>query len=235
MSVITSIGIIILAMLIFASLQATPGIFTLFSHYAFGKYSKPKASDFILFYIIGVEVINVFLFLSIFYLSNILFLQEPSFENNAFAWILSGILISLGISTLFLYFRRSKGTKLFIPRKYALAIDYSASSVKSRSDAFILGIYAGTCELIYTLPVQIAVSFAIINLDIMSLTNMPLIFLYSLSPLIPLFILYWKFRSGHNLAEIQRTRVKNKNFTRFFLCICYLLLAVLIICTRVIK
>ena len=217
MSVITSIGIIILAMLIIISMQATPGIFTLFSHYAFGKYSKPKASDFILFFIIGVEVVNVFLFLSIFFLSSILFLQEPNFENNVFAWILSGVLIALGIASIFVYFRRGKGTKLFIPRRYIASIDLSASAVKSRSDAFILGVYASTCELGFTLPIQIAVSFAVLSLDIISLTNMPLIFLYALSPLVPLFILYWKFSSGHNLAEIQRSRVKNKNFIRLFL------------------
>lgn len=234
MSIITSIGIIVLAMLILALLQATPAIFMLFSHYAYGRFSKAKTSDFVLFFILGVETVNTFIFLAIFYLSSILFLEEPNLETNIFAWILSGILIAMGIATFFTYFRRGSGTKLFIPRKYARALDTTARSIKSRSDSFVLGVYAGSCELAFSLPLFIAVSFAEVNLDIQNLVNIPLILLFVLSPVIPLFILYWKFASGHNLAEIQRFRVKNKSFIRFFLSICYIFLATLIICTRII-
>ena len=52
-------------------------------------------------------------------------------------------------------------------------------------------------------------------------------------PTIPLFITRWKFQLGHNLANIQRSRVKDKNFTRIILSLIYTAIAVLFIYFRI--
>ncbi len=233
MSIITSIGIVILSVLIIASLQLTSGIFALFFHYALGKFSKAKAANLAIFFIIGVEVVTAFLFLAIYYLTCIIFFDGISFENNSIIWLLIGIMIILGLTAPIFYFRRGTGTKLFIPRRYARALDQSARITKTKSDAFLLGLSAGASELFFTLPLFMASSIAIIKVNIVSPIGNPLSLAFVLSPLIPLFIIYWLYRSGHNLADIGRLRTHNKLFIRFILCSGYLLLAILLIYSKV--
>ena len=101
MSVFVSIGIVILAMLIMASLQLVPGVFALFHHYACGKYSAKKASTLCLFFILGSEIIAAFLFITAIYIADILFLNDLDPRNNVLTWISAGVLIALSIASFF--------------------------------------------------------------------------------------------------------------------------------------
>ena len=234
MNVFISLGIVILAMLIMASLQLTPGVFAIFYHYALGKFSKAKASYLSIFFILGAEIIAACLYLSIFYLTCIFFFDNLQPEITVPFWTLAGILIALGILSFFVYYRRGSGTKLFIPRKYAKALDASAKSVKTRSDAFLLGALAGTCELVFTLPLYIVTCIEIMKMGAAGFSSNLLTIIYILIPVIPLYIIRWKYQTGHNLADIERTRIRDKNFTRFILAFSYIMIAILIICFRTI-
>lgn len=234
MSIFISLGIVILAMLIMASLQLAPGIFALFYHYALGKYSKAKASYLSLFFILGNEVVNTCLYLSIFYLTCIFFFDNLHPETSVLFWAIAGILIVLGIVSFFFYYRRGSGTKLFIPRKYAAALDQSAKIAKTRSDAFMLGAIASTCELVFTLPLYLVTCVEIMKMGSSGFSSNLLTIIYILTPVIPLFIIRWKFQTGHNLAQIQKSRAKDKIFTRFILFFSYIIIAILIICFRTI-
>ena len=234
MSIFISLGIVILAMLIMGSFQLTPGVFALFYHYALGKYSKAKASYLSLFFILGTEIITTCLFLSIFYLTCIFFFDNLHPETSILFWTLAGILAALGFISFFFYFRRGKGTKLFIPRKFAKALDACAKSAKTRSDAFMLGALSGTCELVFTLPLYLVTCVEIMKMGAEGFSSNLLTIIYILTPVFSLFFLRWKFQAGHNLADIQRSREKDKTFTRILLAICYILIAVLIICFRTI-
>ncbi len=103
MSGFTPYGIIVLAMLIFATLQLTPGVFALFSHYALGKYSKPKASRLSLFFILGVEAINACLFVSVYYLASVVFLGNTNLICQIVSFILAGVFVALGLISRFCY------------------------------------------------------------------------------------------------------------------------------------
>ena len=234
MSIFISLGIVILAMLIMGSFQLTPGVYSLFYHYELGKHSKAKASYLSLFFILGAEIITTCLYLSIFYLTCIFFFDNLHPETTILFWTLAGILIALGIISFFFYYRRGSGTKLFIPRKYAKALDYSAKTVKTRSDAFMLGALSGTCELVFTLPLYLVTCVEIMKMGAEGFSSNLLTIIYILVPVIPLFFIRWKFQSGSNLADIQKSRVHDKTFTRFLLLFCYILIAVLIICFRTI-
>ena len=221
-------------MLIMASMQLTSGVFALFYHYALGKYSKAKASYLSLFFILGSEIITTCLYLSIFYLTCIFFFDNLHPETSIFFWAIAGILIALGVISFFFYYRRGTGTKLFIPRKYAVALDASAKSAKTRSDAFMLGAISGTCELLFTLPLYIVTCIEIMKMGIVGFSSNLLTIIYILTPIIPLLFIRWKFQSGHNLTDIQKSRVKDKHFVRFILAFSYIIIAVLIICFRTI-
>lgn len=232
MSIFISVGILILAMLIMASLQLTPGVFAIFSHYNLGKFKQAKAYDFMFFFILGVETITACLFISIYYLTFVLRFGETNFINTVFAWVLAGIMFALSLSSIFLYYRRGHGTKLFISRKYAKALEHSAKTSKTRSDAFLLGSISGTYELFFTFPIYIIAAIAITQINI-SLSGL-LALAFILSPLIPLFCIYIRYRLGYNLANIIKSRTENKSFIRFLLCTSYLFLAILIIYAGVI-
>lgn len=234
MSIFISLVIVILAMLIMCSLQLTPGVFAIFYHYALGKFSKAKASDLSLFFILGAEIIAACLFLSIYYLTCVLFFDNLHPENTILAWTLAGILIALGFLSIFIYYRRGPGTKLFIPRKYAKALDLNARAINTRSDAFMLGALAGTCELVFTLPLYFVTSIEIIKMGAEGFSSNLLTIIYILVPVIPLYFIRWKYQTGHTLADIEKSRVKDKHFTRFFLALNYFLIAIFIICFRTI-
>lgn len=234
MSVFASLGILILSMLILMSLKLIPGIFMLFTHYNLGKFSKLKVDDLGIFFILGVETLSAIIFILINSTLRALSFSEIIFDNQIFSYILAGIMIALGFVILLFYFRKGNGTKLFISRKAARNFDLKAKTVKNRSDAFILGFIAGVPELIFTLPLYL---ISLIEISKLSFPNLPfstLIFIFVLILAFPLMILHTIEKNNHNLAELVKTRFKNKNFFRLFISILYFLIAILIIAFGVI-
>lgn len=216
-----------------ASMQLTPGTFLLFYHSALGKFSKSKVSFLTLYYFLGVETISAFLFLSCYLLTNACFLFTSCPEKSILAWILIGILFALTFLFFFLYYRNNKTTELFISRRLASCLQQIAAKAKTRSDAFALGAASSICELIFTLPLYIIVSIEIMELDSNFLVADFMTLLYILAPIIPIAIIYTKFRTGNNLVDIQKRRIKNINFTKFLVCFTYITIAILIICFRI--
>ncbi|MBR3052368.1 hypothetical protein IKG60_01965 [Candidatus Saccharibacteria bacterium] len=237
MSVFISVGIVILAMLIMASLQLVPGIFALFYHYASGKYSEQAASRLALFYILGVEIIAAFLFIAAFYVSYILFINDLDPHNNILTWIFVGVLIALAFASFCLYYRHphsKTSSELFIPRKFAISLDACARKAKSPSDAFALGALSNIPELVFTLPLYIITATEIMYMHTEYLADNFLTILYIVVSSIPLFIVYYSFRSGHTLADVMRSRNRDKTFHRLCLSFSYLTIAILIICFRIV-
>ena len=220
-------------MVIMASLQLQPGVFALFYHYASGKYSKTRTSDLTIFFILGAETAAACLFLCSYYITNLFFFYQFQPETSFFAWIIAGILITLSITSLIYYFRPGPGTKLFISRKYAKNLNAHARIAKSRSDAFILGALSGIYELPFTLPLYFITSIEIIEMTTESFSGHLLTLLYIITPIIPLLIIRWRFQTGHNLADIERSRVKDKKFIRIILSLSYLSIAILFIYFRI--
>lgn len=229
MSVFTSLGILILSMLILMSLKLVPGIFILFTHYNLGKFSKKKVDDLGIFFIFGVETLIALLFVLINSTICILSPDEIIFENPIFPFVMSGIFIALSLATFFFYFKKGPGTKLFISRKTAQKFILKTKSTKNRSDAFVLGLISGIPELIFTIPLYLISIIEISKLSFHFSSYAAALLAFILIVTAPLFILHSFEKTNYNLAEIERLRVKNKTFFRFFISILYLLLAILII------
>jgi len=226
MSFFISLGIIFLAMLIQVFLQLSPSIFTIFYHYASGKKSRRVADDFTIFYMIGLEIFAAIIFMLVYAAFFNLFISENNISTTIFPWIMAGIMIALSIVSFFFYFKKSRDTKLFLSRKVASKLLATSKGIKNRSDAFMLGLAAGTFELIFTLPLYIIVTVAVMEID--SFPRQILGFLYCLITTLPTIIYFVAFHSGYNLADIERSRIKNKTFFRTIIALCYLALAFLI-------
>ena len=232
MSVFIPLAVLALAILIMTFLNLTPGVYALFSHYCHGKYHKKKAQDFSFFFILGAEITASCLFLSTYLLVAIFIADLPHIAINCIIWILIGLLFALALASLFFYYRPNKGTQLFIPRRIANCYNFHARNAKTRSDAFCLGALSGIPELLFTLPLYIITSGEILKMSSTHPASSLLTVLYIVIPIIPLFVTRFHFRHGYNLADIERSRVHNKNFTRIILCVSYLLIATLITCFR---
>lgn len=220
-------------MLIMIFLQLPSGVFALFCHYAAGKYSKKRASILEIFFILGAETIAACLFLCSYYFSYILFFGSSRPETGIFAWIAVGMLIVLAVASFFFYYRRGAGSRLFIPRKAAHSLNRHAKEVRTRSDAFVLGALSGTYELPFTLPLYLITAVEIMEMNAEYFSSNLLTILYILTPTVPLLVIRWTFRAHRNLADIMRTRVRDKNFIRFILAFCYITIVILIISFRI--
>lgn len=220
-------------MLIQSFFQLTPGIFILFQHYVSGKYSQNKATDLTLFFIFGVETLTTLVFLSIYFIVCALSITPINFTSDFFAWFLSGILAAISLTTFFCYYRKSSGTELFISRRLAHNLHLKASSIKNRSDAFILGFVSSTPELLFTVPLYLIATISIMYLGNSPITRSTLVLLYILFAVLPLLILRALHRTHHNLADFIRFRIGSKTFFRILISLSYLLLATLIIFTRI--
>ena len=229
MSVLTSVGILILSGLILAFLQLVPGIFAIFSHFIHGKFSRPKASDLTTFFIIGNEIAVVLIFLCIYAILCCSPAVTFIIDSDIFAWILAGIFLALTFVTLGFYYRKGSGTKLFISRRLANGLKTRVQSTKSRSDAFTLGLVSVVPELIFTLPIYFITTITIMRLDFIPLGRAGLIILFAIIAILPPLILKITTSLGYTLADFLKFRFKNKTFFRFCLALCYLLIASLII------
>lgn len=223
MSIFIPVAILIVATLIQAFMQLTPGVFALFYHYTLGKNSSTKADDLSLHFILGVITFIIIAWLLVYALIFAIFYDKVEPYPNFLPWLMAGIFLAESIASLLFYYRKGKFTALFIPRSIAKNLDFHAQKVKNRSDAFVLGFFSGIPELIFTLPL-----YAISAIELMRM-NFPLrpifIIIYVIATIIPLFVIRTLYRHDHTLAKIEHTRIRAKLFIRILLCIGFLLLA----------
>lgn len=229
MNIFTSLEIFIISALIIVSLKAIPGIFAIFHHYASGKYSARKVSDLSIFFILGAETLPAITFVILNLILSAFAFVNLDFTSSIFLTLFAGLLFSLALVFYFCYFQKGKGTKLFITRQTAQAFDFNAQKVKNRSDAFTLGFIAGLPELIFTLPLYLMVLISISKNFIFPSVCAPILTLFVIITVTPLFALYAYFRNGNNLANFSRLRTRNKSFFRLFIPSLYILLGALLI------
>ncbi len=214
-------------MLIHCFFQLSPGVFTIFYHYASGKSSARKADYLTVYYILGAEIFLTTVFLIIYFAFFYIFINTGRPAGTILPWILTGIFLALSIVSFLFYFRKNKGTELFISRKLARKITTNTKNIKTATDALILGFTTCIPELIFTLPLFIVTALALTYI-----TNFPrsiFVLIYIIVVILPLFFYHHLYRTGHNLAEIERNRVKNKSFYRFAISSGFLLLAIIIL------
>ena len=231
MSATLSVISLILVVVILLSFQLTPATFSIFYHYALGKHSNKKADDLSLSFILGVEFYIATVWLSSYLIIYSIFVNLPDFRNHILLWILAGIVVAEAIIFFFYYFRRDKSrrasTALFIPRRFSTTITTRAQQAKTRRDVFVLGFFTGVPELIFTLPLFAIGSLLLMNSIILPSTLTTIIVV--LLATVPLFVIRIAFRSGNNLASIQRFRAFIKPALRLFTPLCLLALALTLI------
>jgi hypothetical protein len=212
MNFLTSLGICILATLILAFLQVKTGIFAMLYHFASGKKGKRYADALTFYYVVGILGITAPLASA--------FLSVP--DTGLVRTILSGVCFALAFLVLVFYYRYKKGSQLYLSRKTVAVLNAGAKRAHA-SDAFMLGVASGLIEFVFTIPLYMVICVEVGSFERLDL-QIALITLAVLAGVVPVFLYHAFFFRGLNLADIGKIREKNKNFYRYLMFVCYILI-----------
>jgi len=212
MDIPSSLAIVALAALIHASFQLSISVLTLLSGHAIGaKRSQAKVLRLSWGFIAGVGVMTLLL---LSFISLLLLHMFGPIEVPLVVWAMAcGLVFGIGIAVWLFYYRKEKGTKLWIPRLFADHLTSRSKATKHSAEAFSLGLTSVIGELIFVIPSMLV--SALVLLQLPSEWQLIGIALYVLISLLGLLIVVSLIGSGHSLSKIQKWREDNKGFLQF--------------------
>ena len=207
MSDLLSIATIALAGIVQASLQLCLGGLILLYHSSMGRHKRRKTRYLAKSYIWGAAAISFIIVcagaFAIMQLMGTALRQE---------WMMIAI-GALGACTLvmwLLYYRKGRGTELWVPKSISRYIARRARQTNDNVEAFSLGMLSAFAEL----PITIAIYFVVANCLLN--TSMPMVaaLVYVALVIMPMFILKLTVKSGQNVVAVQKWRIQNKAFLK---------------------
>lgn len=210
---------VFLAAVIHATLQLGLGALLLLYHASLGKHVKKQTRNLVDSYIAGAGML-IFLMVAA-----VAFLMDRFFGKALYTeelMIVIGMLVALAIAAWAIYYRRGKSTELWLPRTVAKFIDKRAKETNSNTEAFSLGVLTSLAEMPFTLMLFVVAGNSPLELPVM---YQPLaVVMYTIITILPLVIMRLAIRRGTTVTDIQRWRVKNKNFLRIITGVGFLVL-----------
>lgn len=211
MDIVSSLLIVIAAACIHASFQLSVSMLTLLSGHAIGaKHSHARLVRLTSGFVFGASVMTVLLIASSSYILQQLF----NGSTPPLLWAITcGLLFGLGVAVWAFYYRREKGTTLWLPRGAARYLSDRTKATKSGAEAFGLGLSSVMAEIIFIVAPVLISSLAILHLEpMMQLVG---ILLYTGISMLSLLLVWALVGSGHSLSSIQKWRERNKRFLQF--------------------
>ena len=221
-------GIIALAAIVHASLQLEVGALMLLYHASLGKHIKKKTRNLVSNYILGSALLVVL------FLSTIIFLIA-TFTNGSLSTkslaILAAVLLMLAISIWLFYYRSRQTTELWLPKSISRYINRRAKLTESNIEAFSLGMLTAFAEMPFSIVLMVVAGNSVVLLpfewQFLSVLG------YAFVAILPLFILRVSIRRGNTVVDVQKWRLKNKNFFKVLSGTLFLTLAIFIIAFKV--
>jgi len=211
MGIPISLTIIAFAALIHASFQLSVSMLTMLSGHAIGaKKTQGKLFGLTTNFVIGAGLITLLL------ISGLSFILASAFgaDTPQIIWAgACGLLFGVAISVWMFYYRRNKGTALWIPRGVARYLHDRTKATSMNAEAFGLGISSVIGEILFIIaPLSIG-ALTIVSLpDTWKLVGLAIYTVISLSSLV---IVWMLIGGGHTLGRIQKWREDNKYFLQF--------------------
>ncbi len=211
MSPISALAIVALAALIHASFQLSVSVLTVLSANAIGaKKTTTKVLRLTSSFVAGAGVMTLLLLATI----ALVVLRVFGPSTPLLVWAIAcGLVIGVGVAVWAFYYRREKGTSLWIPRGVARYLSNRTKVVDQPAEAFGLGMMSVLGELLFIFaPLFIS---ALVLVQVSGLWQLVGIVVYAVVSLITLLSVWVSIGSGHSLSEIQRWRETNKRFLQF--------------------
>ena len=207
-------GIILVAFLavLHASFQLATSVLTLISgHSLMHERAKHRLLILNIAYIIGVISMTSLVITG---LSAAAVLWLPlEYLHTAWLVLITAALV-VGVLVMTTYYRRGKGTRLWIPRSFALYLEDRAKKTKNVVEAGALGIISVVAELPFT-AVLMAMTALVLASFVMLEDFVPIIALYCIVATLPLVTMTILLAGGHKLSRIQRWRENSKLFLQY--------------------
>jgi len=220
MDMVIPFGEVILAALVHASLQVQLSALLLLYHASLGKHIRNKTKTIVSSYIAGIGTL---VFLGI---AAICFIFDRYFGKALYpeeVVIVVSMLIAITVIVWSFYYKSGKSTELWLPRTVARFIDKRAKATESNTEAFSLGVLTSLAEMPFTLVLLIVAANSILKLP--TVWQLIAVVVYTIISILPAVILRMAVRRGESIANIQRWRVKHKNFMRIMSGVGFLILA----------
>lgn len=211
MDTLSSLAIITLAALVHASFQLSISVLTLLSGHAIGaKHSQARLMRLTTGFVFGVGLMTILL-LSF---TSLILLDTFGSNTPQIVWAVGcGILVGVAVSVWMFYYRREKGTTLWVPRNIAKYLSDRTKSTKLSAEAFGLGLSSVLGEILFIIaPLFIS---ALVLIQLPAIWQLVGISIYVLVSMLSLIIVWVLIGSGHNLGKIQKWRESNKRFLQF--------------------
>lgn len=124
-----------------------------------------------------------------------------------------GMLFGLGVAVWLFYYRRDKGTMLWLPRKTAEYLAERSKKTKNSAEAFGLGMMSVFGEMLFIGGLLLVAALVLSTLPVSMQVLMGS--LYVGVSLLSLIVVAALVGGGHKLSSIQRWRETNKHFLQF--------------------
>lgn len=224
------VGIIILAAVVYATLQLDSGCLLLLYHASLGKHIRKRTKALAGSYIAGSGLMALF-GVALFYLA-----IAGIYGQTLSSWCLiaaAAVMFLLAVLMWCVYYRRGKSTELWLPKVVAKFITKRAEVTESNTEAFSLGMLSGFAEMPWTFVLMIVVANSLLCLPLGWQAVMAVVF--AVIAILPLILMWIMIRRGKTVVDIQKWRVKNKTFIRIVSGISFAVLAMFIIAFKVMK
>lgn len=206
-----ALAVIAFSGLLHASFQLSVSVLTLLSGHSLGQTRSNKE----LFrltssYLIGSGLMTLLLIATITLLAFDFF--GPAVEPVVWS-ITSGLAIGVGVSVWIFYYRKQRGTQLWIPRPVANYLHDRSKHTSSGVESFALGTMGVLGELLFTFAPLLVAGLVLVQLN--PSWQLIGIAIYIVTSMLPLVIVWMLVGGGHKVSEIQAWREKNKYFMQF--------------------
>jgi hypothetical protein len=211
MDIPSSLAIITLAALIHASFQLSVSVLTLLQGHAVGaKKSRAKTLRLTFGFVSGVGVMTL---LALSFIS-LVFLHIFGQETPLFVWALTcGLLVGVGVAVWAFYYRKDRGTTLWVPRSFARHLSDRSKATNHTAEAFSLGLTSVVSELLFIAAPMIVSALVLVQLP--GAWQLVGIAIYAAISLLTLLSVWVLVGSGHSLSAVQKWRESNKRFLQF--------------------
>ncbi len=220
MEMVVPFSEVFLAAAIHATLQLNLGALLLLYHASLGKHVKKKTRNLVDSYISGIGML-VFLILATFAFVLDRYFEKPLYPEELV--IVAGMLVALAIAIWMFYYRRGRSTELWLPRSVARFIDQRAKTTSNNTEAFSLGVLTSLAEMPFTLVLFVVAANSLLELP--PLYQILAVAGYTIITILPLVFFRLAIRRGQTVVDIQRWRVKHKNFFRIITGVGFITLA----------
>ena len=218
---------IFLAAIVHASLQLGLGSLLLLYHASLGKHIKKKTRVLVSNYIFGVALLIDLI------VSALVFIVSTTAKGSLSAEVLGiavSIMLMLAIIIWFFYYKTKRSTELWLPKTVARYITNRAKLTESNTESFSLGMLTALAEMPFSAILMVVAGNSIVAFPLWC--QPILVLMYVLIAILPLFVLRFFIRHGRTVVDVQKWRVKNRNFLKIMSGVGFMTLAIFIIAFR---